>query len=94
LSYRPPTEVDLARFELWTQQVLVDAEAGDLARVSGDVSTLEWVRDRFADAVQSTGLTRIDTRLAALREGVVDEDMGAVADEAASLRHTLAGIAR
>jgi hypothetical protein len=94
LSYRPPTEVDLARFELWTQQVLVDAEAGDLARVSGDVSTLEWVRDRFADTVQSTGLTRIDTRLAALREGVVDEDMGAVADEAASLRHTLAGIAR
>jgi hypothetical protein len=89
LQYRPPTEIDRARFELWARQVLVDAQAGDLTGVSGDVAALEWVRDRFAHTLQDTDLTRVDTRLAALRESVVDRDLGAAADEAASLRDAL-----
>jgi hypothetical protein len=89
LQYRPPAEIDLARFELWVRQVLVDAQAGDLTGVSGDVAALEWVRDRFAHTLEDTDLTRVDTRLAALRESVVDQDLGAAADEAVGLRDAL-----
>lgn len=92
LRHRPPVEIDLERFELWGLQVLVDAEADDLAGVSGDVATLEWARDRFAQTLEDTDLTRIDAHLLALRDSVVGEDFGAAADEAASLRRTLAGL--
>jgi hypothetical protein len=52
LRYRSRIEIDQARFRLWTQQVRVDAAVGDLARVTGDIAVLEWVRDRFADLLQ------------------------------------------
>ena len=48
LRYRPQAEIDLARFELWARQILVDGAAGDMGGVNGDVATLDWVRDRFA----------------------------------------------
>jgi hypothetical protein len=92
LRHLPPAEVDLARFELWARQTLVDAEAGDLAGVTGDVATLEWVRDRFRQIVGPAELTRIDRHLLALREAVVDEDLAAAGEEAAALRETLAGV--
>ena len=46
LQFRPPAEIDRARLDLWAQRVLVDAGAADLDATSGDVATLEWVRDR------------------------------------------------
>jgi hypothetical protein len=92
LRHRPPTELDLARFELWARQALIDAEADDLAGVAGDLATLEWVRDRFHQTLEPADLTRIDSHLLALRDAVVDEDLRAAADEATSLRDTLAGI--
>jgi hypothetical protein len=93
LRHLPPAEVDLARFELWARQVLVDASANDLAGIAGDVSTMEWIRDRFTRIVEAADLTRIDTHLLALREAVVDEDPDAASAEARSLREMLAGIA-
>jgi hypothetical protein len=39
LRYRPAYEVNLARFDLWAAQVLVDAAARDDAAVRGDVFT-------------------------------------------------------
>jgi hypothetical protein len=47
LRYRPPAEIDRARFELRTQQLLLDAKAHDVAGVRGDIATLGWIRDRF-----------------------------------------------
>jgi hypothetical protein len=91
LRHRPPTDIDLGRFELWARQALVDAEADDLAGVAGDLATLEWVRDRFHLTLEPADLTRIDSHLLALRDAVVDEDLPAAADEATSLRDTLAG---
>ena len=41
------SQVDLGRFKLWAEQVLVDAAAGDVGGVRGDVTTMEWIRDRF-----------------------------------------------
>ena len=49
---RPALKVDLARFELWARQVIVDASAADLGGVTGDLATMEWIRERFsADAM-------------------------------------------
>jgi hypothetical protein len=42
LRYRPPAEIDLARFELWTRRLIVDADAKDAGRVNGDIASLEW----------------------------------------------------
>jgi hypothetical protein len=88
LRYLPPDEIDLARFELWARQLVLDAAADDPGGVSGDLATLELVRDRFADALRPAELTRIDTHLTALRETVSDEDLAGSAEEAASLRKT------
>ncbi|HXF00235.1 MAG TPA: hypothetical protein VN458_07795 [Solirubrobacterales bacterium] len=85
LRYRPQTEIDLARFELWARQILVHGAAGDMGGVNGDVATLDWVRDRFAHTVEPADMTRIDTRLEVLREAVVNADLKAAADEAPRL---------
>ena len=85
LRYRPQTEIDLARFELWARQILVHGAAGDMGGVNGDVATLDWVRDRFAHTVEPADMTRIDTHLEVLREAVVDADLEAAADEAPRL---------
>jgi hypothetical protein len=92
LRYLPPDEIDLARFELWARQMVLDAAADDPGGVSGDLATLELVRDRFADALRPAELTRIDTHLIALRETLSDDDLAASAEEAASLRNTSQGL--
>jgi len=92
LRYAPPTEIDLGRFEQWTRQILVDAAAGDVGGVRSAVSTMEWVRDRFAHAIESADLTAIDQSLVAMREGLLDGELKVTAEEAANLRRTLAGV--
>ena len=89
LRYLSPAETDLARFDVWTRRVLVDAAADDMAGVTGDLATLEWIRDRFAGTLESADLTRIDAHLEALRTTVDDEDLAAATDEAERLRDTL-----
>jgi hypothetical protein len=90
LPYLAPDEVDLARFDAWARRILVDAAAGDLSAVTGDLATMEWIRDRFAPGLDGVQLTGIDSRLEALRDAVVDEDLAAAATEAAELRDLLA----
>ncbi len=85
LRYRPQTEIDLARFELWARQIPVHGAAGDMGGVNGDVATLDWVRDRFAHTVEPADMTRIDTHLEVLREAVVDVDLKAAVEEAPRL---------
>ena len=92
LRYRPPSEIDLARFRQWTHQLIVDAGVGDLGAVRGDLVTLEWIRDRFAGDIDGTHRTRIDTLLLALQEGVDSRDFAALRSKAASLEGTLAGL--
>ncbi|MEK6253025.1 MAG: hypothetical protein AABM43_14075, partial [Actinomycetota bacterium] len=91
LRYRPPAEIDLGRFELWANQILVDAAAGDVGGVRSDVTTLEWIRDRFAGTIDSADLTAIDAHLGALRESVANEseDLKAASAEASDLRDPL-----
>jgi hypothetical protein len=92
LRYRKPAEVDLDRFQLWADQALVDAAAGDVGGVRGDVTTMEWIRDRLAADLKAADLTAIDAHLTGLRESVADdnEDLSAATAEASQLRHPLA----
>lgn len=92
LRHRPAAEIDRARFELWARQLMVDAAAGDAAGVSGDVATLEWVRDRFVRTLDKVDATRIDSHLLELRAKVGDEELRGAAAEAERLRDTLAGL--
>ena len=89
LRYLSPAETDLARFDVWARRVLLDAAADDMAGVTSDLATLEWIRDRFADTLEGADLTRIDAHLEALRTTVDDEDLAVATDEAERLRDTL-----
>ena len=91
LQYRRPAEIDLARSGRWLRQILVDAPARDLAAVSGDAATLEWIRDRVARSLDPVVLTRIDTLLEQLRTNVGDEDPAAAAKTAAALLTVVEG---
>ncbi len=88
LRYLPVAQVDLARFDLWTQQVAADAMAGDAPALAGDVATIEWVWDRIAHTVDTSTAGKIEERLAALRTAI---DAGNLADAAAAAAdlHTL-----
>ena len=90
LQFRPIVEIDLARSDLWARQVLVDAARDDIAAVSGDTATLEWIRDRIARSLDSVVVTRIDTLLEQLRSNVKDADPAAAAVTAATFRELLA----
>jgi hypothetical protein len=89
LRYRPPAEVDLARFLLWTRQLAVDASVRNLGGVTGDVATLEWIRDRVAATLDPIDLTRIDAHLLVLSESVADRDMGLAGHEAERLGESI-----
>jgi hypothetical protein len=51
LRYRPVTEIDLARLDLWAAQLVVDEAAGDTAGVAADHYALDYVRDRIRQAL-------------------------------------------
>jgi hypothetical protein len=92
LRYRPVADIDLARFELWARQLVVDAAEGDLDRMRGDVTTLEFIRDRFVHTLDRPDVIAIDVHLMELRNTVNDGDPAAGEEEADALRETLAGI--
>jgi hypothetical protein len=43
LQYRPPTDIDLGRFEIWAEAAVVDASSdeADSGLVAGDVTSLD-----------------------------------------------------
>jgi hypothetical protein len=90
LRYRPLAWIERARADLWARQVLVDAAARDAGGVTSDVATLEWIRDRFARAINSVDLARIDSLIEELRINAGDEDFSAAAETAEALRKALA----
>jgi hypothetical protein len=92
LQYRPPIEVDIARFDLWARRVVVDAAAGDSADIFGDVAVLEWIRDRIAHGLDDVTRTRLDVQLLELRHNANDENSKAAANTARALRTIIAGL--
>ncbi len=59
LQYRPPAEIDLARFDLWVCQLIIDVAADDPGAVAGDAANLKWIWDRFAHTLDSSDVNRI-----------------------------------
>jgi hypothetical protein len=92
LRYRPPAEIDGARFYLWTQQLRVHAAAKDVTGVTGDVAVLEWFRDRIAHTLDLAGRSEIDSRLRALRTATDARNLPAAADHAARMGARLRGL--
>jgi len=85
LRHRPPAEIDLARFDLWFRQLLVDTEAGNYAAAKGDLATMEWILDRL----DSSNSSQINTQLRDLRAAADAGNLAAASDVAERLRDTL-----
>ena len=82
----------LARFELWTRQLIVDAKANKLGWVNGDIASLEWTRDRLVGTLDPADLTRVNRTLLTVRENAVDGDLAAASTHAVSLRRIVAAL--
>jgi hypothetical protein len=85
LRQRPRGAVDRDRFELWCQQLRIDATAHDRAAVSGDAATLGWIRDRIADTLAPDELRALDDRLGDVQAAADARRLAAAADHAARL---------
>ena len=85
LQYRPPAEVDKARFHLWSSRAVLDAQAHDAGAVTGDVATMELIRDRFAHTLQPARRRQLDAGLRQLRAASDAGNLPAAADHAAQL---------
>jgi hypothetical protein len=70
---------------VWANRVLVHAAAHDLAGVTSDVATLEWVRDRIGDSLGAAARSELDSGLRALRAAADSRNPSAAADHAARL---------
>lgn len=92
LRYRPVAEVDIARFDLWCAQVIVDAAARDARAVNGDAFTLDYIRDRMRDAVSPEDLTRINTAYMELQVAASQGELRTAARAAERLRGIIASL--
>ena len=89
LQYRPQTEIDLARLDLWAAQLTLDASARDTGAVGGDVFTISYIRDRILNVLSDTDVVRFDTEVQKLQVAAADDDLAAASDAAERLRETL-----
>jgi hypothetical protein len=92
LRYRPPAEVDLARFGLWAAQLHVDAAAHDAAAVNGDIFTLFYIRDRILESLTPADATKVNGLIGTLQVAGVDKDLAAAAKAAAGVRAFVADV--
>jgi hypothetical protein len=92
LRYRPASDVNLARFDLWAAQVLVDAAARDDAAVRGDVFTLGYIRDRILHALDPANITAMNIQLGRLQIAAVDGAFGRTIRDARRLQAVTAGL--
>jgi hypothetical protein len=90
LRYRAAVQINLARFQLWTRQLLVDGAANNAAAVHGDVTTLAWIRDRIR--LDSADGNDLDDQLRYLRSVADAHEFKAAMVQAARLRQTLTGL--
>jgi HAMP domain-containing protein len=91
LRYRPVTDVDAARFDLWLSQLQLDAAAADADAVNGDLLTLDYVRERFVHVLDADAAAALNLGLEALQVAVNDLDLGAAAAAARDLQDVLGG---
>jgi hypothetical protein len=93
LQYRPPAEIDLARFKFLTQQVLVDVESNEPGAVKSDVVLLGLIRDRIAHTLDSALTADINKLLEELQTVAKEEDLQASVNAAEKLIALLSRLA-
>jgi hypothetical protein len=92
LPYQPVLKTDLARLDLWAQQLRIDIASRDAGAVAGDVTTLGWIRDRVRHAVDPAAAMRLDSELRRLQVAAEHEDVDAAAKAAPALLATVAAL--
>jgi hypothetical protein len=92
LRYRPTTEIDLARSDLWAAQILVDAASDDTAGVNADVFALDYIRDRYVHSLEVPAAARLNTLLGEMQAAVIDDDLETIVDAAKKVRGAIAEI--
>jgi len=90
LPYGEVATVDRARARLWAGQVAVDAAAGDVAGVRGDVATFEWTWRRVAHLVPAAGRAKVEALAEAARAAAARGDLTAAARTSAALSAAVA----
>ena len=91
LRHRPVAEVNLARFDLWAAQVLVDAAAKNAQDVNGDMFTLLTIRDRILKSLDASTTQSLNIQLGELMSASADEDFDAASEVAGKLRVIVVG---
>ncbi len=91
LRHRPVAEINLARFDLWAAQVLVDAAAKDAGSVTGDMFTLTLIRDRILAKLDADTAQSLNIQLGELMGAAADEEFDAASEAAAKLRQIVGG---
>ena len=94
LRYAPRGAVDRDRMELWCQRLRADARAHNAAAVSGDATTLNWIRDRIAPTLAPDELRELDVQLGRLQAAADARRTAAAADHASRLVGLLREIPR
>jgi hypothetical protein len=92
LRHQPVVKVDLARLRLWARQLQVDAADQDPGAVAGDVTTLEWTRDRVRHTLDPAAAGVLDGQLRDLRAAADRKDVAAVAQATPALLSTVADL--
>jgi hypothetical protein len=87
LPYRTQEETDRTRFEVWARQLVADSERVEAVPgfTAGDVTTLEWVWQRFAPTVDRGMAGEIEGLLAELRAAADEEDVATIVELAPAL---------
>jgi hypothetical protein len=94
LLYRPQTEVDLSRMDLWAAQIMVDAAAEDAGAVGGDAFTIGYIRDRILNTLDDADATRIDSEYLKLQVATEDGDLTKASEAARRLQKILEPLRR
>ena len=92
LRHRDPASVDADRFTLWLRQLVLDLDRSDQPAGLGDVTALEWTRDRFAHTLDSDTVTALDAALDELRTAADRDDRTGTGRSARSLERLMQGI--
>ena len=92
LRYRPVTEVDTNRFDLWARRAAVHAASGSLGGLRSDLVTLQFIRYRIQQTLDPVTRVRIDSLLGQLDAEVVDADLAAATKTTTELRTVTSGL--
>jgi hypothetical protein len=92
LRYRPVTEVDIARFDLWLMQLQLDAAADDPGAVNGDELALDYVRERFVHGLADDTAAQLNLGMEDLHVAIGEGDLAEASEIAGQMREQVEGL--